>query len=236
MITIIHGDDTVLSRNFLLESQQKDKNFVSLSGANLIISDLAQNIQGTALFAQTKTIVIENFLTHANKKGKDVKEIADFINRNEKKVNIFFWEGKELGKRDLSVFPKAAISQFKLPKALFSFLDNLAPGNFKSSIIFFHKALEQSAEELIFFMLMRQFRLLLALSQSHPEQVLGSQIDEAVRLAPWQRQKLERQASRFTVDKLKQIYEQLYEIEIAQRTGTLALSLAKSIDFFILSI
>ena len=149
MITIIHGDDIVLSRAYLLEQKQKDKEFVGLP-STLGISDLAQNIEGSSLFGETKTIVIEDFFARIRKKGKDVKEIADFINKHDKKVNIIFWEGKELGKRDLSIFPSALNKQFKLPKALFSFLDNLLPGNGRNSIELFHKVLDSSAEELVF--------------------------------------------------------------------------------------
>ena len=231
MITIIHGDDTTSSRSFLLGEKQKDKNSISLP-SSFVISDLAQNIEGSSLFSETKTIVIEDFFARAKKKSREIKEITDYVNAHDQKVNLIFWEGKDLGKKDISVFPSEVIRQFKLPKALFSFLDNLIPGNFKNSIELFHKALESSAEELVIFMMERQFRLLLALLDQGSE----SNIDEVVRLAPWQRSRLERQAGRFSIDKLKRIYSKLYEIELAQRTGTLSLSLIKSIDFLLLEI
>ena len=231
MITIIHGDDIAASRSFLLEQKQKDKNVVSFFGG-FSISDLVQNIEGSSLFFETKTIAIEDFFAMVKKKSREITEIADFINRCEKKANIFFWEGKELGKRDLSLFPKALVKQFKLPKALFSCLDNLLPNNGKNSILSFHKALQTSALELVIFMIQRQFRLLLALSDSHT----AENIDEAIRLASWQRQRLERQSSCFSQKKLKEIYRKLYEIELAQRTGNLNLTLTQSIDFLLLGI
>ena len=245
MITIIHGDDITSSRNFLLEQKQKDKNLVSLA-PGFTVSDLAQNLEGSSLFFETKTIVIEDFFARAKKKSKDTKEITDFINKHDKKVNLILWEGKELGKRDIGLFPSAIIKQFKLPKALFVFLDNLLPGNGINSVLSFHLALETSALELIFFMMQRQFRLLLALR--HPEHNEGSldssaspqndnaQIDEAVRLAPWQRQRLERQSSSFSAEKLREIYKKLFDIEVKQRTGNLPLSLVQTIDFFLLEI
>ena len=231
MITIIHGDDIAASRSFFLEQKEKDKNFVSLTGA-FTISDLAQNLEGSSLFFETKTIVVEDFFARVKKKSKDVKEIADFINKHDKKVNLIFWEGKELGKKDTSLFTSAIVKQFKLPKALFSFLDNLSPGNGKNSIQLFHQVLETTPLELIIFMMQRQFRLLLAISDSHSEE----NIEEVIRMAFWQREKLERQSSRFSSAKLKEIYRKLFEIEVFQRTGNLHLSLTQSIDFFLLEI
>lgn len=231
MIVIIHGDDIVSSRSYLLEQKEKDKNAVALHGNLLTISFLAQNLEGSSLFSETKVIIIEDFFARAKKMG-NIKEIIDFLNKHQKFADIFFWEGRELSKRELSLFPSALPRLFKLPKALFAFLDNLLPDNAKKSIQLFHKTLETSAIELIFFMLQRQFRLLLALS----DRGLVNNIDEAIRLAPWQRQKLERQASRFSQAKLKELYQKIFEIEVRQRTGNLPLSLAKTIDFFLLEI
>ena len=59
-------------------------------------------------------------------------------------------------------------------------------------------------------------------------------IDEVVRLAPWQKSKLERQTRTFSLEQLKQIYSKLYEIEIAQKTGDSSLSLSQNIDFLLL--
>lgn len=231
MITIIHGDDISLSRKYFSELKQKHKDFVLFDGNKLTISDLVQNIEGSSFFGDTKVLFIEEFLTKLKKTNKDSKEILDFIAKNTKSSTFVLWESKEILKRDLSLFRDSTIKLFKLPKNIFIFLDSLKPGNAKNLLNLFHQALDSGIkEELILFMLQRQIRILLALSQPSENE----QIEELTRLAPWQLSKMERQAKLFSFADLKKIYKKLYEIEIGQKTGSLSLSLIQSIDFLLL--
>jgi len=232
MIHIIHGDDIEQSRKFFLELKLKLKNFVSFDGGKTTITDLVQNIEGSGLFEDTKTIVIEELLTKLKTTSKESKEIFDFIIKNAKSCTFILWESKEILKRDLSSFKDAVVRLFKLPKNIFLFLDNLKPGNSKSLLNLFHQALDSGIkEELILFMVQRQFRLLLSLCHAEAS---ASQIDEVIRLAPWQKSKLDKQAEGFSEEKLKEIYKKLYNIEIGQKTGASSLSLIQNIDFLLL--
>jgi len=58
--------------------------------------------------------------------------------------------------------------------------------------------------ELIFFMLVRQFRIMLGIEAS-------DKIDEVKRMAPWQLSKMQRQAKMFGEAKLKSSHEKLFE-------------------------
>jgi DNA polymerase III delta subunit len=230
MITIIHGDDITSSRNYFLEIKQKQKDALSFDGTKITITDLVQNIEGSGLFGDSKTIFIEDFLTKVKKIDKDAKEILGFIAKNSEESNFVFWESKEISKRDLFAFKNAVTKLFKLPKNIFLFLDNLRPNNSKSLLNLFHQAIDSGIkEELILFMMQRQFRILLALSEH-----CDTPIEEVARLAPWQMGKLERQVQSFNQSKLKSIYEKLYEIELGQKTGGLSLSLTQTIDFLLL--
>ena len=231
MITIIHGDDISQSRIYFQDLKQKQKNFISLDGGKITITDLVQNIEGSGLFGNTKAIFIEELLTKFKKTGKESKEIFDFIIKNSKNANLVLWESKEILKKDLSLFKDPIVKFFKLPKNIFLFLDNLKPNNSKKLLNLFHQALGAGIKkELIVFMLQRQIRILLALSDSGDNE----SIDELVRLAPWQSGKLEKQAKLFNIADLKKIYKKLYEIELAQKTGTSSLSLTQNIDFLLL--
>jgi len=233
MIVIIHGDDIVLSRSFFHELKQKHKDIITFDGSKITITDLVQNIEGSGLFGSTKTIFIEEFLTKFKKTNKESKEILNFIITSSKNVNFVLWESKEILKKDLFLFKDAVIKFFKIPKNIFTLLDNLKPGNSKNLLNLFHQGLEAGIkEELIFFMIQRQFRILLALTQRHPKP--ENEIDEVNRLAPWQMEKLQRQARMFDASDLKKIYKKLYEIELNQKTGGLAMSLVQSIDFLLL--
>jgi DNA polymerase III delta subunit len=231
MITIIHGDDLTASRNYFLDLKLKQNNAISYDGTKITITDLVQNIEGSSLFGSTKTIFIEDLLTKIKKTDKNAKEILSFIAKNSSESTFVLWESKEISKRDLFIFKQAIVKIFKLPKNIFLFLDNLKPNNSKNLLNLFHQALgSEIKEELILFMLQRQVRILLALSEPSNSE----SIEELARLAPWQMDKLERQARFFDIMQLKKIYKKLYEIEIGQKTGGLSLSLVQTIDFLLL--
>ena len=202
-------------------------------GKKITATDLFQNIQGSGLFSNTKTIFIEGFLASVKKTSKDTREVIDFIIKNHKESKFFLWEPKEFSKRELFIFKEAIAKNFKLPQNIFVFLDSLRPNNFKNTIPLFHQTLGSGVkEELIFFMIQRQFRLLLALSDNNSDKM----IDELVRLAPWQKGKLERQASIFSKNQLKRIYNNIYKIESGLKTGKLNLTLPQAIDFLLYEI
>jgi len=231
MITIIHGDDISSSRKYFYELKQKYKDFVLFDGNRLTILDLIQNIEGSTFFGDTKAIFIEEFLTKLKKANRESKEIFDFIVKNSKSTTFVLWESKEISKRELLLFKDSVTKIFKLPKNIFLFLDNLRPNNSKSLLDLFHQALlSEIKEELILFMMQRQFRILLALSEPCENEPIG----ELIRLAPWQMDKLEKQSKLFDLKNMKKIYKKLYEIEIGQKTGNLSLSLSQSIDFLLL--
>lgn len=230
MITIIHGDDITRSREYLQEQKENTNEFVALE-TEVTLSDFAQNIEGFALFNDTKTIFIENFLSKTGKIDANAQEVIEFLNKHEKDAKLFFWERKEISKRILSLFKNAVVKTFNIPQAIFLFLDSLKPGIGIKAVDLFHQALQASEPEILLFMLVRQFRLLIAVSGK-----AKVTIDELSRLAPWQESKFKRQASYFSQEQLGPIYEKLYQIDLAQKTGNSSLSLIQSIDFFLVGI
>lgn len=230
MITIIHGDDIVSSRNFFVSQKQKIKNPLEFNGESVTLTDLIQIFEGGELFSEEKTLFLEDFLTK-RKQSRDKDQILSYLAKYQNH-EVFLWEGKEASLKSLALFKKAEVKRFKLPQSLFAFLDSIKPGSGPSLISLFHKALENMEAELVFFMLVRQIRLLLALSDS----TSNEQIDEVKRLAPWQRGNLQRQTSFFTTKELKIHFTRLYEIDLAQKTGSLSLSLIQAIDFFLLDL
>lgn len=229
MITIIHGSDIVSSRKYFLEEKEKHQDAQAFDGEKITATDLAQIFEGGGLFEETKTIFIENFFSR--KKRKDEFSLLSDYLQKQSSHTIYLWEGKELEKSSLNSFKTATPRVFKLPQTLFLFLDNLRPGNGKELIKLFHQTLETTDAEMIFFMLVRQFRLLLAVSE--PSE---TPIDELKRLAPWQMTKLQQQAKLFGTEKLKTIYHQLFLLENGQKTGTLSNSILTNIDFLLVEI
>ncbi|HZE87729.1 MAG TPA: hypothetical protein VE090_06025 [Methylomirabilota bacterium] len=230
MITIVHGDNIALSRKYFLEEKQKDKDSFLLDGEKIAFTDLMQIFEGGELFSQSKNVFIEHFF--ARKKKKD--EFATFTAYLQKQATnntIFLWEGKELERSSLMAFKTATNRIFKLPQTLFLFLDSLKPSNGKELISLFHQTIATTDAEMVFFMLVRQVRLLLAIAAPTNEP-----IDEVKRLAPWQKGKLEKQAWLFDKVTLRALHHHLFHLEVAQKTGELTMSLTASIDFLLFEI
>ncbi len=225
MITIIHGEDIVLSRNRFL--QEKLETDVILDGKNLTPDKLLESFHG-GLFGSSKNIYIENLLS-IKKNVPDFDQIAKLIDTRSKDSNILIWENSELAKNNLFIFKGVKAEVFKLPQSLFAFLDGLRPSN-KQNVALFHDALKNSNSEMIFYMLIRQFRLLTALSEDSK-----SQIDEVKRLQPWQKDKLGRQIKYFSVEQLKTAYNKLFEIDLKVKVGEIT-NLTTAIDFFLLDL
>lgn len=229
MITIIHGDDTKASRNFFIEQKQQAATSVTLEGNAFDITTLTEALAGDGLFEENKTVFIEQFLSK-RKKSKELDELIRTLNSYSDK-EIYLWEGKELDKRLLTSFPKAQIKQYKLPVVIFSFLDSIRPGNGRTLVKLFHQALATTEPEILFSMLIRQFRLLLGISSP-----TNNPIEEIKRTAPWQQQKLKKQASLFTEEQLLRAYHDLFEFDLAQKTGKLSQSLSSTIDIWLLKL
>lgn len=227
MVTLIHGDDIVSSRKYFIEQKNSFKNPASLDAKDLNLENVVELFKSDSLFSNEKNLFIENF--YEQKKSQDFEKIIDYIKKNNSKVNLFIWEKDELSKSELSIFPKTKANLFKIPKTLFSFLDNISP-NSTNNVLNFHLALKTADEEMIFYMLIRQFRLMLSMRDGQRDS-----IDEIKRLAPWQKDKLQRQSKLFSTEELKRIYNKLYEIDLNIKTGVFS-NLTTAIDFFLLDI
>ncbi|MBI2621687.1 MAG: hypothetical protein HYW63_03550 [Candidatus Levybacteria bacterium] len=225
MVTVVHGSDQISSRNFFLE--QKDKDSLTFDAENINVVDLEQSLQGGGLFGATTKVFIENLFT---KKGlKSLEDVAEVINKS-KNADIYLWADREQGVKNLSAFPKYLNQNFKIPQNIWLFLDGIRPHN-PDNVLHFHETILTTEPEIVFAMVIRQFRLMLGLMENS-----DNTIDEVKRLAPWQRGKLTRQASIFGLEKLKKTYKKLYKIDKSQKTGTSKLSLTQNIDILMLEI
>lgn len=220
MVTIIHGDDTLSSRNHYYSLKQKFENITYLDGEKISYDEFFQVAQNQNIFEKTN-VFIENFIT--KNKSEDFKKIISYINIL-KNVNLVFYEASLVSKTNLNLFKNAEVKSFLIPKTIFLFLDNLKPGNSKILIKLYKQLQAQVADEIIYFMLIRQFRLMIGLNTA---------IDEVKRLAPWQVSKLRSQAASFT--NLEKLYLKIFEIDLNTKTGKTSFSYQTSIDFLLSS-
>jgi DNA polymerase III delta subunit len=226
MIILLHGDDTANSRKAYGELKKTYPNSVTFEGDAVTLTDLTQELSGGGLFSEEKHVFLEQLLSK-KKAAAEREAIIALLTSSGKESVIVLWESKEIDKKTLSFFPQAQNRVFKLPQTLFALLDAMKPRNTTTLIDLFHKTIEATEEELAFFMLVRQVRLLLALS--NPQ----ATIDETKRMTPWQRGKLQKQATYFSKEQLILLYKKLFEIEKGMKTGTLSMSLSSTIDIFL---
>jgi len=229
MITIFHGEDTATSRKAFIDVKNSLKSPVSIDGGTLTLQQIKQSIDGGGLFGDTIYICIEELFSK-RKVSKELTEIVSFLNTSD--TPIYIWESKDLTAKQLSNFKKSTVRQFKLPTAVFSLLDSIKPKNAKQMIQLFHTTLDTQEPGFIYFMLVKQIRMLLALSNTASNSI----IEEVKRMSPWQKTKLQKQATNFTVDQLKQMYLKVYAMDLELKTGKQTLSLIQSIDIFLSTI
>lgn len=222
MITIIHGDDIVSSRKALSDFKEKG-NSVDLDEKTLNLEKIKQEFEGGGLFGDDKIIIIENLLS------SEKQEVISYLAKENLTFDLILWEEKELTQGLLKNFFKAQILLFKLKPIIFNFLDNIRPGNHQLTVKLFHEVLKTTEVEIVFYMLIRQFRLMLAIVEK-------GEIDEIKKLASWQLGKLKKQASLLGREKLISLYQKLFKIEVAQKTGQSPLPLTIALDLFLLEI
>ncbi len=228
MITILHGENISVSRKHYIDLKQKSKAPITLDGATLTMTDLAQALEGQGLFGETSDIFIEEFFTK-RKQSKETEALTMYIQSKNKHHTIVFWESKDLTISQLKSFPKATVQKAEFTKILFSFLDALKPKQGPNALKLFHELITTEDVEFVFFMIVRHFRILLAILDYDQE----NKIDEVKRMAPWQMSKLKKQAALFGKDRLLGHYAALFTIETAMKKGKLALPLQQTIDFFL---
>ncbi len=225
MITIIFGEDITSSRNFFYNKKSELNNSYSFDGKNINSTEIYQLLNNSSLFIQGP-IFIENFFS--NIKSVESQNLLSYLITNEKNTDIFIWEEKAPTKTVLKDFKKPTLVPFELPRTVFSFLDSIKPNSDKTNVTSFRSALGDNDPEILFYMLIRQFRLLIAISDYSSEN-----IDEVARLAPWQKDKLVRQSRLFDKEKLINEYKKLYEIDYSLKTGNTSRTLTQAIDFFL---
>lgn len=222
---IIHGDNQVESRQFLIsqieQAKAKDKEVVRFEGKKVELEQLHQALEGLSLLRKKKLVVIENLFTKS-----PPKSIINYLKKNQPK-NLIIWEGKEISQSKINQF-KAQAKLFKLPPIIFKFLDALLPGNSRISLSLLKQAVGQSSAENVFYMLARQIRYLIIANQMGKEGLSE--------LHSFQQQKIAIQAKKFELSQLLTFHRKLLYIDWQQKTGQAPMDLAGQLDLLVASL
>ena len=219
---LIHGDNTVGSRNFLNQKKrdvekQGYTEFLLLEGKKIHLGEVKLALETQSLFGNQKYIIIENLLSRP--KSKDKTEIEDYL-KLENFSNCLLWESKKMTPAQIKKFSGGEVQEFKSSSQTFQFLDSLGSGEHLSSTLL-HEALELESEGSLFFMWARQIRILLQSS------------DSASPLPPWQKQKAAKQFALLGNDKIRFMHKELLNIDEKIKTGNSALGLVGELELLL---
>lgn len=224
MITVIHGNHVLETRNQLASLKTKYSEIVSIDARKAAFTDIIQALESATFSGDSRLVVLE-YLFSGKSKTEDI--IGYLINNNFGNDLVVWDEKKCIGKDFELLARKARIIELNLPTQLFRFLDSLMPDS-KNILALYQDLLKTENEELIFFMLKRHVRSLLLSASDKSERP-----SDIAKLLPWQMAKLARQSSFFSEYKLIDLYKKLLNIEYSIKTGNSAMSLDHKLKIFL---
>lgn len=221
MITIICGEDSVASRDYLnqaLKMHTEKNNAVvqSITVAEAIDLSL-QDSQPISLF-ETPVYLLENASKKIMRKGSGDLYKALLKLSKSTEITLYIWESG-MSKRDIKTADLGVVKEFKPNSSIFTLLDQCYPSNLKRFVADFYSLVTPTTELFIHIMLTRHIRSLLSIR-------LG---EVPARMQSWQVGKLKAQASRWEAKSLLDFYEKLLSIEVQLKTGRSVYSVGESL-------
>ncbi|MCX6703978.1 MAG: hypothetical protein NTZ07_00850 [Candidatus Woesebacteria bacterium] len=218
-IIILHGDDERklyerLSK-FIETAKGRSWEVAYLDDPALSIQE---QLSSSSLFGSERFFIIRDILRLG-------KRELEWLNKKSKDLsgNLIIYHEGYISQTILKSLPKETkIEEFKLPVVLWSFLDNLYPGNSGKSIVQFHQLVEKEAPEFIFTLIAKLFR-----------DLYWAKVDSSTLPYPnWRVGKLKAQANKFTINNLQLIINNLSDVDIKVKTSKA--DLVSELDLFII--
>ncbi|MBL7142295.1 MAG: DNA polymerase III subunit delta [Candidatus Pacebacteria bacterium] len=218
-IILLYEEVKILERDKLLktlEKQAKVQEFQFLEGAKLknwIKQEFAK------LKAEISPEALDKIIDFA---GNDLWQIS-----NEVKKLAAFKKGKRINVEDVELLVKP-----KIESDIFKTIDAIAAKNKKQALLLIHEHLEKGDNPVyLLSMINFQFRNLLMVKELIEKGMPYYAISKATKLHPFVVRKSYQQAARFSFAELKKIYQQLFEADLAIKTGKIGSEVA--LDLFL---
>jgi len=220
---LLHGDNQIKSREALQVRRERakgeGKQIVVLDGKRVELAEIMQALESMGLFGDERLIILENIFSA--KRGRRQEQIVEYLKGEG--GEIVLWESKKVDGRRLKGM-EIKNEEYKLSSEIFKLMEALLPDNQKQLIYWWEKAKQTDAPELIFFMILRQVRMML--------ESLGGKMSGPV----WLTNKIQNQAKKVGVARLVLWHTKLYEIESGVKTGRSDLPLLDQMEMFLLSL
>lgn len=222
MITVIHGDNILQIDKTLvsIKQQHKNKELITLQKPDALT--LRQHLATPGMFFDDRLTIIERLLENGVS-----KDVIDFLSESPKDTTAVFVEVKRLDRLSAGKDKAKILSGKKLldtlkkqiphiqiiacnDYTLFNFLDQLKPSNARELLKTYELLLQTGYEaQEIFYMIIDHFRHLII-----AKELGGSGLKE---MHEFRQKKLMVQAKAFTNQHLLLMYQQLFQLEVAQK-------------------
>jgi len=225
MIHIFCGEDSVSSRTqYLLEIEKQKKigvEVLPISSSQIV--DLNKGLgNNLSLFSTTQVYVVEGLEKAGFRKSTKAKKDSIFeaivALSTDKTIQVLDWE-EDKPSRLLKLKDIAKVTESKPAQSVFKLLDLCIPTNKLAFITTLREVLETQADMLVFVLLFRHIRQLVLI-----------QAGEEVKVAPWQKYKLQSLASKWGSEPLLHFYEGLIKIEFSTKSGENAYGIGRSLE------
>lgn len=205
-IIILHGDDTLKSyarlTKFVDVARERSWEVAYIDDSS---QSFAEILSLPSLFGGERFFILKDIKKLGKKELEWLKEkYSDLLG------NLIIYSDKVLNATTLKSFPRdTKVEEFKLPVLLWSFLDGLVPGNCTREVSVLHKVIEKQPVEFVFTLVARHFK-----------ELYWVKVDaDSCGFPFWKVNKLKSQASKFSVEELKQLINQFSEIDIKVKTS-----------------
>lgn len=213
-ITILHGDNEVLSRAELVKLVEVAKargEVTTVDGSKSTPADLHAALGSTSLFGDERTVVIERLWSQKSPTRK--KELLTLV--ADASISVILWHPKKVTATQMKEVSKAKpeVKEFKASMETWKLVDSLGSSDTKKILTSLHKSCEQDGAEFVFSQVVTRVRgLLLVANGGTP----GG--------APFTIQKMRSQARLFSQEKLFTLHQMLVEQDRRAKTSASVLS------------
>lgn len=222
---VLYGEDNLSLDKYLLEFKKQYSKIEYLEELNF--AQIQNQLLSLGFFPDNQLFIFKNVFVNQVRVGKVSQNLDKILNLvKAQQVNssfVFIEESANKLKYYKQYFPKAVYKEFKITLYLFYFLDNFKPQNLTKCLSYYQKAKQKNAPELIFYLLKRRVKELLALSTNSLQGHYQS----------WQLAKLKGQLSHWSQAKLVKMYKAFYRMERGIKSGNSPMDTEKSLEILL---
>lgn len=223
-ITILHGDNQVLSRVELvklLEAARTTGEVAVIDGSKTSPAELHTALGSTSLFGDERTVIIERVWSQKSPTRK--KELLTLVANSP--ISVILWHPKKVTAAQMKEISKAKpeVKEFKASMETWKLVDSLGSLDTKKILSSLRKSCEQDGAEFVLSQVITRVRGILLIANG---EIPGG--------APFTIQKMRSQARSFTQDQLISMHGVLVKFDRKMKTSASVLSVDQFLTTFIL--